>query len=53
MSHFDFFSRFNIERDVFSDTFDYIPLGITDSSITYYAYKKKKKYYSGVKIKRM
>ena len=51
MAHFNFFSGFNIEKDVFNETFDYIPLDITDSSITYYAYKKKKKYYSGVKIK--
>ena len=51
MSHFSFFSRFNIEHEVFGDLFDYILLDIVDSSITYYAYKKKKKYYSGVKIK--
>ena len=51
MAHFNFFLGFNIEKDVFNETFDYIPLDITDSSITYYAYKKKKKYYSGVKIK--
>ena len=51
MSHFKFFSGFNIEHEVFSNTFDYIPLDITDSSITYYAYKKKKIYYNGVKIK--
>lgn len=51
MSHFKFFSGFNIEHEVFSNTFDYIPLDITDSSITYYAYKKKKKYYNGAKIK--
>ena len=40
MSHFKFFSGFNIEHEVFSNTFDYIPLDITDSSIIYYAYKK-------------
>ena len=51
MSHFKFFSGFNIEHEVFSNTFDYIPLDITDSSIIYYAYKKKKKYYNGAKIK--
>lgn len=51
MAHFKFFSGFNMEKDVFDETFDYIPLDITDSSITYYAYKKKKKYYNGVKIK--
>ena len=51
MAHFNFFLGFNIEKDVFNETFDYIPLDITDSSITYYAYKKKKKYYNGVKIK--
>lgn len=51
MAHFNFFSGFNIEKDVFNETFDYIPLDITDSSITYYAYKKKKKYYNGIKIK--
>ena len=51
MSHFKFFSGFNIEHEVFSNTFDYIPLDITDSSIIYYAYKKKKIYYNGAKIK--
>ena len=51
MAHFNFFLGFNIEKDVFNETFDYIPLDITDSSITYYVYKKKKKYYNGVKIK--
>lgn len=51
MSHFKFFSGFNIEHEVFSNTFDYIPLDIIDSSIIYYAYKKKKKYYNGAKIK--
>lgn len=51
MAHFKFFSGFNMEKDVFDETFDYIPLDITDSSITYYAYKKKKKYYNGAKIK--
>lgn len=51
MSHFSFFSGFNSEKEVFGDLFDYIPLDIVDSSITYYVYKKKKKYYNGVKIK--
>lgn len=51
MSHFKFFSGFNIEHEVFSDSFDYIPLDIIDSSITYYVYKRKKKLYNGVKIK--
>ena len=51
MSHFKFFSGFNIEHEVFSNTFDYIPLDITDSSSIYYAYKKKKIYYNGAKIK--
>ena len=37
MSHFKFFSGFNVEHEVFSNTFDYIPLDITDSSIIYYA----------------
>ena len=41
MAHFKFFSGFNMEKDVFDETFDYIPLDITDSLITYYAYKKR------------
>ena len=47
MSHFNFFSGFNMEKDVFNETFDYIPLDITDSSIIYYAY-----YYRFIKMYR-
>lgn len=51
MSHFSFFSNFNLEINIFSKYFDYIPLDIIDSGINYYIYKKKKKLYSGIKIK--
>lgn len=51
MSHFKFFSNFNIENDIFSKYFDYIPLDITDSSVSYYVYKKKNKVYGGIKVK--
>lgn len=51
MSHFSFFSNFNLEINIFSKYFDYIPLDIIDGGVNYYIYKKKKKLYSGIKIK--
>ena len=51
MSHFKFFSNFNIENDIFSKYFDYIPLDINDNPVSYYIYKKKNKVYGGIKVK--
>lgn len=51
LSHFIFFPKFNLENDIFSKYFDYISLDIIDGGVNYYIYKKKKKLYSGIKIK--
>ena len=44
-------SEKNIQEFLKFENFEFYKYDITDSSIIYYAYKKKKKYYNGAKIK--